>query len=844
MLDCIYMQRLFQLFKPQTYDLTLELNREKRAFNGSVKITGTATGSSEIRLHAKELHVIKAAINATPVSYIQENDELVLKPEALHEADEQVIEIEFSGDITDPMHGLYPCYYEHEGKKKEWLATQFESHHAREVFPCVDEPEAKATFRVTLKTEKNVTVLGNMPITKQHKDGDYLVTNFETTPKMSTYLLAFAVGEMQFKETKTKSGVSVRTYATPAQVPESLDFAMQHAADTIDFFDDYFGIAYPLPKCDQIALPDFSSGAMENWGLITYRETTLLADPANTSTAAKQYIAGVITHELSHQWFGNLVTMKWWDDLWLNESFASLMEYVGVHALHPEWDVWLDFGPNDRAPALHRDMLPGVQAIRTNVNHPDEISTLFDPAIVYAKGSTVLNMLRSMIGDEAFREGLRNYFKKHQYGNTAGSDLWDAFAETSGRDIDGFMKAWIEKPGYPVVSLNQQGKQAVISQTRLLSTSKDDSSLWPVPLFAEPRLGLDIFSERKQNLELEDTNFRLLNKGSAGLFVSRYVNTEHRIYFAKQIESLTLEAPERLRLLHEASLLARTGHQSLVEALILALSTENEDRDAVWDIIGLIISDTRRFIEHDKAAETELKRRVRALIAPGLLRLGLTPLDDDNIETKKLRAGLLGLGVWSEHAEALDHALTQFDTFTSPSTLDPDARGIFYSAGAKWRGEMAYEKLFKLYKDSSSAEERSTLASSMTATKEPEILRFLLGHIKDPEVVRAQDITSWFVGLIRKRESRDMTWEWLIENWEWLEVKFRGDKTYDAFPRYVSMVVFGEEWLKKYRHFFEPKMEQPSLKRTISIGLDDIKSRTAWYERDAEGLRKYLLPNR
>lgn len=837
------MQRLFTQFQPEKYNLTLTLERQQRTFSGTVTIVGAGATGDEIRLHAKDLHIQSAEINGETARYRQQDDDLTLQsPTDLSEGT-HTVSVSFSGTITDPMHGLYPCYFEDDGVKKEWLATQFESHHAREVFPCIDEPEAKATFDVTLTTETDITVLGNMPVLEQTEEDDRLVTTFETSPKMSTYLLAFVAGEMQHKETTSKSGVLVRSWATPAQSAASLDFSLQHAADTIDFFNDYFGIPYPLPKCDQVALPDFSSGAMENWGLITYRETTVLVDPKNSSVASKQHVAKVITHELSHQWFGNLVTMKWWDDLWLNESFANLMEYVGVHALHPDWEIWLNFDAEERVSALHRDMLLGVQAIHTDVQHPDEISTLFDPSIVYAKGGTVLNMMKNYIGDEAFREGLKRYFQKHQYANTHGSDLWKAFAATSGRDINDFMNAWLEKPGYPVVRVNQQGSDIKLSQQRLLSSGNDEASLWPIPLFAEPALELEALEIREDKLETDDNSYRLLNKDSKSLFVTRYVADEHRAHLASQLSDGSLEPADRLRLLHESTLLARTGEQGLAEALALALNAANEDRDAVWDIIGLIIADARRFIEHDETVMDALKQRVQQLVAPQLKTLGFESKPDDTEEIRMRRASLFGLGVWSQHEKALAFALDKFETFTETDELDAESKSIIYAAGARHRGKEAYEKLFELYKAATFAEDRQALAGGMAATRDPEVIKTLVGHIKNPDIVRLQDVPFWFAYLIRKQEAREDAWQWLESEWSWIEEKFGTDKSYDFFPRYASSALFGEEWLARYRTFFEPKLGQPSLTRVITVGITDITSRTAWFERDEPGLREFLSQN-
>ena len=427
-------RRLTPLFTPSHYALSLDIDRTGRSFQGTVTINGESTDENII-LHAKDLNIATATIDGQRADFqATTNDELVLTAPGLSTG-AHVVTVGFSGTITDQMHGMYPCYFDHDGQKKELIATQFESHHAREVFPCVDEPEAKATFDVTLTTEQGVTVLGNMPVSSQNEQEGRLVTSFERTPRMSSYLLAWAYGEMHRKTATTKSGVEVNIWATPAQKSESLEFALDIATRTIDFFDEYFGIPYPLPKSDHIALPDFSSGAMENWGLITYREIALLADPKTTSISAKRYIAMVVAHELSHQWFGNLVTMKWWNNLWLNESFANLMEYIAVDALHPEWNIWLDYSSSETIMALRRDALDGVQAVQTEVNHPDEISTLFDGAIVYAKGGRLLRMLQHYIGHEAFQTGLKSYFKKYAYQNTEGDDLWRELSAASGKDI-------------------------------------------------------------------------------------------------------------------------------------------------------------------------------------------------------------------------------------------------------------------------------------------------------------------------------------------------------------------------------------------------------------------------
>ncbi len=834
--------RLYKIFQPKTYDLLLNLQRAERSFKGEVTITGSlAEAQTFIPLHAKKLTISQAMINNHEANIvISEDDEIRIQSKQELAKGEHTIKLTFSGTITDPMHGLYPCYYQHNGTKKELLATQFESHHAREVFPCVDEPEAKATFDLTLVTEVGVEVLGNMPIASQDKTNEQLTTVFETSPKMSTYLLAFVAGELQHKEARTKDGVIVRSWATPAQSSESLDFSLDFAVRTIEFFNEYFDTPYPLPKSDHVALPDFSAGAMENWGLITYREVALLADPAHTSVSSRHYIASVIAHELSHQWFGNLVTMRWWDDLWLNESFASLMEVIAIDHLHPDWNAALDFASHDTVVALRRDILTSVQAIKTDVHHPDEISTLFDPAIVYAKGANVLNMLRAYIGDGAFRDGLRVYFSRHHYSNTTGDDLWAAFADVAHKDIKDFMHAWLEKPGYPLVSVNQNGTEIKLSQKRLLLNGNDHESLWPIPLLAEPSINLELLEKRETKLMTSSENPRLFNKGGKSLFVTKYEQKDHRDFIRDQIAKRAYEPVDRLRLLSEGTLLARAGEQHLTDVLELMRGYENEDRNAVWDTISLVVSDARRFIEHDPAAEAGLKQLVLKLIDDNYGRLGHTFSKTDSEEVTKLRATIFSLAVWAEHPEALEFALSEFHRFKTPGDLPTETRGIIYSAGARWNGEEAYEKLISLYKHTTFAEERHNITAGMSATRNLDVIHMLLSHMKDTSIVRLQDTTFWFVYLIRKNDARKFAWQWMVDNWQWLHEQFGSDRSLDHFPRYAASALTGKHWLESYNAFFEPKKKETALRRAIEVGREEIIARTAWFERDEQTLRQYL----
>ncbi|MBI5357680.1 hypothetical protein HZB74_02425 [Candidatus Saccharibacteria bacterium] len=459
-------KRLYEGFKPENYDLEINLDKKNKSFTGKVKISGQKTGrpSKRITFHQKDLKFTNAKIirhdktdeQEIKVSRINTHNklhEVRLHSDSLIYPGKYDVVIEFSGKITDIMVGLYPCYFESDGKKDWLIASQFESHHAREAFPCIDEPEAKATFNLTLITDKKDKVLSNTPVKKQAEiKSSKLKTEFETTPVMSSYLLAFVAGDIHCVEEKTKDGVIVRSWASAAQPKEFLNFANEEAIKILEFYIDYFQTPFPLKKLDQVALPDFEVGAMENWGLITYREAAMLADPKNRSISTEQHVAMVISHELSHQWFGNLVTMKWWDDLWLNESFASIVEHIALDNLHPDWHQWEAFTSYDVIVSSNRDVYLDVQPVSLDINHPDEIHTIFDGAIVYAKGARLLKMLFDYIGEDAMRKGLKNYFKKHAYKNTVRDDLWHELSEASGKDINQLMTPWLIKSGRIIVA--------------------------------------------------------------------------------------------------------------------------------------------------------------------------------------------------------------------------------------------------------------------------------------------------------------------------------------------------------------------------------------------------------
>ena len=820
--------RLLDTFTPNHYSLTLDLTRaEEKEFSGTVIISGDSTSES-ISLHSKGLTIQSATIDNQPAEVsFGEFDELKLSQPNL-ENGKHTIRIDFSGTITDAMHGLYPCYFTHDGVKKQLFATQFESHHAREVFPCVDEPAAKAEYDLTLITRPGITVLGNMPVKSEEENDNSLTTAFEKTPQMSSYLLAFVIGELHKKSARTESGVEVNVWTTPAQNENTLDFALDIATRSIDFYDEYFGVKYPLPKSDHVALPDFSSGAMENWGLITYRESCLLADPELTPESSRRFIATVIAHELSHQWFGNLVTMQWWNDLWLNESFANMMEYVAIDALQPDWHMWEDFATNEVTAALRRDSLDGVQSVQADVNHPDEISTLFDPAIVYAKGGRLLVMVRKLIGEEAFRAGLKSYFEKFAYKNTVGNDLWQELESASGQPIVNLMNAWISQPGLPVVSVSSSHNTAILSQERFfIGEHQPSDALWPIPLFANQPLDVKILNQKETTVSIEKP--LQLNCGLSAHFITKY-DESTREYLLKNITELpTLD---KICILQDATILARAGFENSASLLPLALSLKTETNEKVFGMAAGALTELRKFVDDNDAARDSLKKISGEFAHATFKELDWDEKAGESDDDRERRTTALSLMIYSEDKEVLNEAKTRFDN-NKLEDLPTEIRALIISVNVRhFETPEMTENLFTAYKNTPSNDLQNDIAIGLTSTKNSETAEKILANIKDSNVIRPQDASRWFVYLIRTRENRQIAWNWLEKNWAWVEDTFGEDKSYDDFIRYAAIALLTTNELNDFRQFFEPMENIPALTRTIKLGITEISARVELIERD------------
>lgn len=848
-------ERLAQHFIPENYRLYLHPDKDELTFSGRVTISGAVSKSTnKIKLHAKNLKVSATTIKSSTSA----DKSVTAAPKSLDEVlvldlSESVsgsveITIEFSGDITKPMVGLYPCTFKQDGKDQVLLATQFESHHAREVFPCIDEPAAKATFDLELKTLANETVLANTEVIESRPaDREWIITKFATTPKMSTYLLAFVTGPLESKEHIHGNGTITRVWSIPAHI-EDLDFALDVAVRSLEFFNSYFGIDYPLTKCDHVALPDFAAGAMENWGLITYRESLLIVDKANTSLSNRQSVALVIAHELAHQWFGNLVTMEWWTDLWLNEGFATWIEYLAVDELFPDWRIWDQFVSDEYLPGMALDSLKSSHPIEVEIEEPEDIRSIFD-AISYNKGASVIRMLHAFLGADQFRDGLRHYLANHTFENASTNDLWQALEESSDQPVRAFMAAWTTQSGYPVVKINTDNpdRSVTVSQRpfeliqSMLKKDESSNTLWPIPL--DLALHSDSMLLKKPNAKwkLSHLSDLKLNRSQTGWYITEY-DSDQRTNLRELIETKRLAPLDRIGPIYDSFQLAKAGDISTVEAMELVSSYSAEDNVVVWDVLlGQLLSIKSVF--DDEQFLNTFRPFISNLLQSQYWRLGWDEKADESHFDKLLRPTILGQASANQLEPAVKEALNRFNQAERPQDIAPDIRGLVCATACREIGDRAYDKLLTWYKSSTSSQIKSQLSVGLCSARDPVLIKNNLSLIKSDDV-KLQEVAQWVSYLFYNHKSKHEAWRWLQSNWDWITANFGSDiMTISYFPKIVGNAFSDPKLIEEYESFFN-RVETAGINLPVSQGLESLQWRANWRHRDFEKLKKFINQQR
>ena len=819
------MERLLDYFKPEKYVLDLAIDKYAKTIGGVVTVSGRVLDET-VKFHAVDLKVTDVLVNGKKLEFKADGKELTIFKVPLGEAE---ITIYYNGNLNENMEGAYLSAYEYNGKTEIIVATQFESHYAREAFPCIDEPAAKAVFELSITTNKDDLVLSNTPRLKNYPSPrrsrpsprgsranaraaalrnapDVLLTSvFEPTPKMSTYLLAWVIGKFHGKTVTNAHGVEITTYTTLAQSIDAVDYANEIAAKSLEFYDDNFKEPYPLKKLDQVALPDFEAGAMENWGLVTYRESMMLVSD-NATLGTKKSVALTVAHELSHQWFGDLVTMKWWDDLWLNESFASVMEYFAVDAIHPEYKIFEGFFTGDACAALLRDAYAGVQSVHQEVNDPAEIATLFDSAIVYAKGARLMLMLIRLMGWENFCKGLVDYFDKYKYQNTVGDDLWASLKPYAEFDPKELMHAFIDRPGYPVIT-SEEGDFTKYSQKRFLLDGPMEDSDWPLPEITEDMSGHYVL-----NLSETEFNERLANFDKLGL-------------------------EEKLRLLIDRDLITKSGLQSAASLVPLALKFKNESAPAVWNKVSSLIANLRIYFDAESEGEKLLRKYVLDLVDGKLNEVGLVTRKSDGEEEIRLRANLLGLDYFAEDEARLKKLAAMYSE--NYEEMDKEIRDDILSAKVYLEPEIV-ETYLEKYKSVVDPDVKFDYLATACLVKDEKQLEKMLALLGNVEIVKPQDQLYLFIYLYRNPKARKKTFEWLTKNWDFVK-KTGGDKTLSDYPMFVARLARTEDELDEFVKFFGPMRRDLALSRAIQIGENEIRARVELIRKNQPAVLRALI---
>ena len=820
---------------PEKYYLTLSPNLEKMDFFGEESIEiKILRDVNKISLNSNELTIISALviqnqnINAEKINYDKETQTVILSFGKKIKKGKAVLNIKFKGMINESMRGFYKSIYVlPDGNKKIMATTQFEPNDARRAFPCFDEPELKARFSITIRIQKELSSVSNMPVKAEKINDDIKEIIFEESPLMSTYLIAFVIGEFECLEGKTKDKTIVRIITTPGKKLQG-KFALDVSIKTLEYYNNYFKIPYPLPKLDLIAIPDFESGAMENWGLITYRETALLIDDKNSSATTKQRVSLVVSHEIAHQWFGNLVTMKWWNDLWLNEGFASWIEYKPIDKMFPEWDLWTQFFYLDTMSAFSLDSLQSSHKIEVEVLNPNELSEIFD-AISYSKGASVIRMLEQYLGEETFRKGLQNYLSKFKYGNAKTDDLWTSLEKMSKKPVRKIMNTWTKQVGYPLVSINSKKNKFQLKQERFLYLKKSDRALWSIPIAAYSNKKIKYYEMNKKTIETE--KFDCINSSQVGFYRVKY-DDELLKNITRMISAKELNAIDRIGIENNVYALSRGSYSKLNNFFELLPSYKNEQDYTIWLDISSNLSQIKFFFPDIK----EIDDIIINIFSDIYKKIGWN-VQKSHKEILLRSVVLTTLGL-SNNEKVLEEAKKRFDIYLKTKELDPDLKLAVYFMVAYSGSKEQYEQLKNLYIESNLQEEKIRLLSSLGKFRQKEVITEFLNFILSDNV-RYQDVTIAILSVANNYYGLDLTWKFFMDNYKEFERRFDHGHSMSNIIKSICSKFSSDKKLNEVEKFFSENKPK-SAKRAIEQSLELIKINCNFVKNNEKTLQEWL----
>ncbi|XP_059152316.1 puromycin-sensitive aminopeptidase-like [Physella acuta] len=859
-------ERLPSNVVPTLYRVTLQPDLQLFTFKGSEEIAITVkSATNKIVLNIFDIivhkaHLIGAVDNTASIHHNHKDEKVELVFQQELSPGEYCLQLEFTGNLNDQLRGFYRNKYTtSEGEIRYAAGTHFEATGARRAYPCWDEPAIKAVFIFTLVVPVDRVAFSNMPVENEKvspENSGLKIVTFQPTPIMSTYLTAFVVGEYDFVEDVTSNGIPVRVY-TPSGRKEHGRFALEIATKALSYYEWYFDIPYGLPKLDLITLPEFAIGAMENWGLITYRETALLVNPNDSSASSRQYVALVVAHELSHNWFGNLVTMEWWTDLWLKEGFATWIEYLCVDHLHPEFDIWLQFIKIDQCRALELDALSNSHAVEVQVGHPGEIDEIFDE-ISYCKGACLIRMLQSFIGDEAFRKGMKLYLNKHKFGNTRTKDMWDALSESSGMDISRIMDTWTKQMGFPLIKVeevivpNSDIRQVILSQEKFCSRGRSDSGAsqqrWIVP-----------FSITTAHSPTKPAVKGLLEGDSLTIDVPHCkpddwikVNSGQYMFYHVQYQFSTLNrlmpavkqniiSPEdKIGLLTDLFALCKSNYMETVDVLKLTESFREEQDSAVCGKLALGLSGLRPLVQQITLGQ---EKCFKALMCRTFERIGenlsweASDLESHSFKLMREQV-LLILGRYG-NKKTVTEAFKRFeDHCTGSRCLDADLKTPVYATVLANGDKQVFDKLLEIYNKEESLVEKNRIARMLGSVLDESLISQVLEFALSDKV-RIQDSIEVLRGATGSIKGRERVWEFVQQNWQELYQRYGTSTMLSRLVRVVTDGVCCTRKKNEIEKFFETHKAE-SAQRSVQQGLEHISTNIAFVNQQGPALLEYL----
>ncbi len=830
---------------PHHYDIRLELDLDTFTFSGSVGADIEVTEpTTSLVLNAAEVEIKSATLLNGPkiesISYEEEKEQAVLTFGATVSAGEYRLEIKHTGIINDQLRGLYRSVYRDADGVEHALATsQCQSTDARRVFPCWDEPDFKATYQTTMVVADGLEAYSNSAELERVSLGDGRVEfRFDKTMKMSTYLLAFIAGPFEATEPRVVRGTPIRIIVPRGNV-HLTDIAMDNAVFCFEYLSDYYGIPYPADKLDHIAIPDFAAGAMENVGLITYRDAYLVIDPVKASHSELQNSLDVIGHEIAHQWFGNLVTMAWWEGAWLNEAFASFMELKATDAKQPGWKRWLAFQNLEVPWAMATDQLKSTRPIEFEVTHPHEVDQMFD-SITYGKGSAVLHMIDEFVGVESFRAGVGKYLRKHSYGNTVTADLWEGLDGASEYPVSAIMDTWVYQRGFPQIEVKRVPGGTQLTQRRfLVKPDETDSTIWKVPVQlrgvadGEPFEIKYLLEEDDGVVDIDgDIEWVVANAGGSGFYRTSY---DADLFELLLEHTDSLGDNERYALVSDTLGFVRNGELSTESFLDLVSHFADETEQAIWSVITGGLS----LIEHhalDESARSAFESFVAELTAPALNRLGWEVRDSDTDLDRKLRGDLIAtMGILAGDEETIERCNSLAEDLFEGESIDPEIATAALAVYARHGGAAEHDKLWQVYKAASTPlDQVRYLRSYAAVASEPEALATFSRMIHGD--LRAQD-AFWVFARLLSGKAGPAVWERSREHWDDVLAAMPG-MTRTRIAEGLPALSQPEVAASVRGHFAEHPL--PEAERPVEQNLERLDANVTLRERETPVVTAYF----